>query len=899
MLASVRTFIAVNPIILSISLIISGTVFITEGYLTSGNAELDIPSRQTTFRVAAWTFPWDRDSFDALQRWYSSLDEVSPYWYWVYDNGSILKTHKDSEDPEFISFCNEKGIDIIPMVSNNHDPEVVTSICRNKSVQDRHISGLLNLTKKNPFTGLDINYESIKTQDRDVYSNFINNLSARMHSQGKTLSVSVFPKVAEWEYREGPDGYDYEELSIHADQIRVMAYNLHWSSCPESGPIESYEWVDDVMEYSASAVSSEKLILGIPQFSYDWRVDKNGRTLSVATNRTYNEVMKIMEEYNAPRKWDSVARTPFVDYKGLDGYLHSIHYCDRESVYHELKLVQKYRVHGISFWKIGGEDSATPAMIAEMKGRNIDDLPPFMEIGKDLNGNVGTPIPMGPVTVYDIEGIISAVEWNFGDGNTSNELDAVHTFTSGGFYTVTLKAFDDGGNGASMSKEVRIGPYAVFEVDGIPSVGERLKFNGTHSWDINGLISFNWDLGDGSYMFHDEPVVEHIYERPGRFDVVLTVINAEGYVDSQHRTVIVPDDTSPVADAGPDMMIWEDNSVELDALSSRDDSGVCQYSWRISTGEVFSEAKPVLYLRDPTILTATLTVADPSGNTDMDTMNITVRDRTPPMIAIEHPGSAPLGTSVEFDASGSSDNVAITQFIWDMGGGFTVKDRTTVELELKEAKRHFVTLEVLDAEGNWNSTTVFVDCIDVTPPKAELSVLPSPVPIDDTYMKNGSDELKTIEDVSFLGAILRNESYLFSVSGVIDDTGIGSILWTFGDGSIAGGPITYHSYKYSGLYIGSVELSDLFNNSMVMRFSLLVLPSYEISIIEQEKENITYVNTTTNVRPERMESPLFEIESIILIIAGTILVSMFVYESARIVNSTRKRKDGQEKGGSN
>jgi hypothetical protein len=85
-------------------------------------------SRGPSFKVCAWTFPWDKDSFSSVKRWAGSLDEVSPYWYWAYANGSVQRTHKDSENVDFVTFCRKNDIDIIPMVSNNHDPDIVRSI---------------------------------------------------------------------------------------------------------------------------------------------------------------------------------------------------------------------------------------------------------------------------------------------------------------------------------------------------------------------------------------------------------------------------------------------------------------------------------------------------------------------------------------------------------------------------------------------------------------------------------------------------------------------------------------------------------------------------------------------------------------------------------------------------
>jgi len=215
--------------------------------------------------VSAWTIPWEPSCRTGMDKWVDTVDSLSPYWYQTLTDGSINTIYNSSYFEEYLDFCGSNGIELIPLVSNIHDPETVRLIARDVSVQRDHIQDLVDLTLDNGFHGLEINYESLYTEDRDAYVNFIGNLSDELHLFGKVLHVSVFPKTSEADNWYGPAGYDYPGLGEKADFIRLMAYNLHWSTCEASGPVTSYDWVDKVVSYASSVIDPDKLILGIPQ----------------------------------------------------------------------------------------------------------------------------------------------------------------------------------------------------------------------------------------------------------------------------------------------------------------------------------------------------------------------------------------------------------------------------------------------------------------------------------------------------------------------------------------------------------------------------------------------------------------------------------------------------------
>ncbi|MFW3147161.1 MAG: PKD domain-containing protein [Thermoplasmatota archaeon] len=833
----------------------------------------------SSFYASGWTFPWDEPTMVSIKPWVDVLDEVSPYWYWVLQNGTMVHTHNETEDVGLITYLHQNGIGLVPMFSNNHDSQTIRNLIHNSSMQQGHIQDILGVVQQFSYAGVDINYEDIPTAERSGYADFIGNLSAALHGINKKLYVSVFPKVAADEDREGPGGYDYKRIGGYADRVRIMAYNLHWSTAPTSGPITSRDWVGKVMDYAATAIPKYKIVLGVPQYGYDWRVTSKGNVIGVADNVSYPDVQFLMKDYNAQRRWNSTSRTPYFHYRGRDGYEHDVHYCDAESLLHQMRFVGDRGLAGISMWKIGGEDTLSSFYLKELKTTGLSNLPPYLHIEGDILGMRGQQLDFGPVRAYDLEGVLDEVAWDFGDGNYSSLLEPVYSYSRGGFYKASLTVKDDRGRAITLERKVRIGPYSVVRIEGEHLVGSVIKFNATESWDPEGIVSYSWYMGDGSYFFHGGPVVEYSYSFPGTYRASLTIINNRGYTDTATFNVAIPDTIPPRADAGNDIVVWEGGEITLDGRASSDNSPELNYTWTVA-GETLLYGPVVRYMPPgPGEYQVVLKVTDSTGLWDTDGAWIRVRDNTPPRIFLDYPREVELGDTITINASSSGDNVGIENVTWDLGEGRLLFGTLVLSFPAQEAKRYFVTLHLLDHEGNWNSTTVHVDVRDVTPPYGLFKIDPTPRQLNETYIPLLDEDLSALLE-GLDGVILSNTTYIFSVNETWDDTGIGTITWWFGDGYSAGGPIVYHDYKDPGLYKLRLDIKDIWGNQFNSNLTLLVIVSWNQTVNEIETILHEYVNNTVFVEPqvEEDDGPLIDLWPLVLILGITAVLLLGLYE---------------------
>lgn len=118
--------------------------------------------------------------------------------------------------------------------------------------------------------------------------------------------------------------------------------------------------------------------------------------------------------------------------------------------------------------------------------------------------------------------------WNFGDSATSANQNPTHTYSTPGYYTVSLTVTGPGGSDTETKNNyIQVNdqpPTAYFYAS--PTSGQKpltVKFTSTCSGIVS---SFSWNFGDGGTSAAQHPT--HTYNRGGTFTVKLTATGAGG-----------------------------------------------------------------------------------------------------------------------------------------------------------------------------------------------------------------------------------------------------------------------------------------------------------------------------------------------------------------------------------
>lgn len=235
--------------------------------------------------------------------------------------------------------------------TGNIDGNLVNQVLSNTSYTDNLIQNLVNLVKNTSFTGINIDFEQFAISDRSAFSEFLLNLSAKLHAVGKKLSVDV-PAVTNAE-----SAYDYGTIGAVSDEVIVMAYDYSYPGTP-AGPIAPIGWVSQVLSYATSQIPASKLLLGIPAYGYDW---SKGQAQALSLT----QIDSIISTYNITPNWDATDEVPYFNYTE-NGVNNTVYYENAQSTGDELTLVQEYHLAGIAIWRIGLEDSSFWSAIQQL-----------------------------------------------------------------------------------------------------------------------------------------------------------------------------------------------------------------------------------------------------------------------------------------------------------------------------------------------------------------------------------------------------------------------------------------------------------------------------------------------------------------------------------------------------
>ena len=334
---------------------------------------------------------WDQArGFEAIAANADLFSEVSPFWYHVAADGSVVPYTTAAgatyEDAAIIAFLRERNILVMPTVANIvngvWNGPLVSKLIADATLSSRNINNLVQLAVTRQYDGIDLDYEDLAASDRAAFSAFVNRLAVALHAQGKLLSVNVYAKTSEPGGWDGPKAQDWAAIGLAADQVRIMSYEYHWSTS-EAGPISPIDWVTDVMWFARATIPRDKIMQGVPLYGYDW-VGRSGTAI------VWQEAMALANQHGVAIKWDAPSASPWFEYV-RQNVRHTVWFENSWSLDEKLQVALAVDVGGVTLWRLGGEDPDNwNALRARFGGEGPapDVVPPTVAITSPANGAV-------------------------------------------------------------------------------------------------------------------------------------------------------------------------------------------------------------------------------------------------------------------------------------------------------------------------------------------------------------------------------------------------------------------------------------------------------------------------------------------------------------------------------
>ena len=384
--------------------------------------------------------------------------QILPFWYTITSATTIKDKYvtQNSIDKAIpTTTLQSLGIKVLPTITDSTKEGELSKILGNDANRASLIKTITDLVLVNKFDGIDLNFEGFAYVDKIAtwptiqprWVKFVSELSASLHAQNKLLSVTTPYLLDPTTGKKGYYHYAWPEISSHIDRLNIMFYDYHkYDTKP--GPIGPISWFEPSLIYALKTVAPYKIYLGTPNYGYNWVTKVTGvcptntptseKTSSNAAIIHQLKAQAILDKpgavatYNEKFGETNVLYTAEFNGVNTSGaptsckVNHSAWYVDARGYFARAKLVEKYKLGGISEWEIGygdnlaiaevkkvaiamGQDKVVGAAEASSEignygegisfsgsfkladGRPVVNVPVFIEI-KRASGNVRKPI---------------------------------------------------------------------------------------------------------------------------------------------------------------------------------------------------------------------------------------------------------------------------------------------------------------------------------------------------------------------------------------------------------------------------------------------------------------------------------------------------------------------------
>lgn len=293
-----------------------------------------------------WEMAWKPVDTSGIPKM-DGVDVVSPTWFTLGKEDGLIF---NKGDLKYVEWAHKNGYKVWALFSNGFDADLTDKVLSDTDKRDNVIRQLLAFAGLYKLDGINIDFESMKNDDKDLLTQFVREMTPFLKEQGLVVSIDVTPISVNTAY------YDRPKLAEVVDYVMVMTYDQHWKTSPESGSVAQFEWAEGCLKKVLEQVPPEKLLLGIPFYTREWKEEKDqdGKIKVSSAALGMDDAAKRLKDNNAKVVWDEKSGQFYGEYS-KDGAVYKIWLEDANSINLKSSLVHKYRLAGAAAWARGYE----------------------------------------------------------------------------------------------------------------------------------------------------------------------------------------------------------------------------------------------------------------------------------------------------------------------------------------------------------------------------------------------------------------------------------------------------------------------------------------------------------------------------------------------------------------
>ena len=280
------------------------------------------------------------------------LTYVTIFAYRFLPDGTLLPL----KDEPIIQIAKEYGVVpimmLVPMnaTDSSFNSKLASEIFANKEAEDRLIENVAKNMEKKGYKGLNIDFEFIYPKDREGLVNFIEKTKNRLAKDRYFTQVALAPKTSGEQKGLLYEAHDYPAIGKVADHVLFMTYEWGYLYGPPmaTSPLNK---VKQVVDYGVSAIKPNKILLGVPNYAYDWTLPfvKGESRADTISNQ---EAIRRAAKYRVNIIFDEQAQSPYYFYTDEKNLIHVVWFDDVRSMDAKMRLIPQYGLDGAGIWQI-------------------------------------------------------------------------------------------------------------------------------------------------------------------------------------------------------------------------------------------------------------------------------------------------------------------------------------------------------------------------------------------------------------------------------------------------------------------------------------------------------------------------------------------------------------------
>lgn len=293
---------------------------------------------------------WDQGGYTGSAA-LAGIDVLSPVWFSLAD--SIGSIDSSAASSIYVQDAHSRGIQVWALFNNNFKPQMTHDALVKFSTRKAIITSIMSSVNELNLDGINMDFENVFLKDKALYAQFVREMAAVLHREGKTITADVGVKSSDetWSMF-----FDRKAISSFVDHLMLMAYDQTPEASTTAGSVASLPWTEESIVSLLEEVPASKVILSIPFYTRVWRGEDSvkGATLSY----------KFTEEWITKRDFtpelDPDSGQNVIDEEDKEtGIRTRVWFEDETSMKKRMDLIDKYNLAGVAVWSRNHADEDT------------------------------------------------------------------------------------------------------------------------------------------------------------------------------------------------------------------------------------------------------------------------------------------------------------------------------------------------------------------------------------------------------------------------------------------------------------------------------------------------------------------------------------------------------------